>query len=397
MTLLRAYDHETERLLHAKQEQMDRSLAIMEDEYRKTMKELGFNVLILPAEQDLSEFWRKGYAGHTIDAAAVDRLAESGTTRIRHLLPLIQQEVFWPETRRTVTLVGTRGEVPVVGRGRKEPMLQAVPEGKMILGRQLADDLSLVPGDKVTFLDTAFEILEVRPRKGGVEDATVWVSLEAAQRMLGLEGRINAIEALKCHCNAPEKETIQQEIAALTDEITAAIPGVQAVVRENRVMVRAKARWQARQTHQETIRAWRNQRSDLRREREELAGLVVPLALGGAVVWIAFLALANVRERRKEIGLLRALGVGGMRIFSLFMIKALILGLAGAAVGITAGLVIAASASSSASASATTSEVLFDWSLVWIIAGAPLISALACLMPAVLACRQDPAAILSED
>ena len=140
VALLRDHDHQTETVLAAKQDEIDRDLARMQDEYRKYMLELGFNVLILPQEQDVAEFWRDGHASHTMDEQSVSQLARSGTTLIRHLLPIIQQKVHWPEKERTITLVGTRGEVPIMDQDEKKPMLQAVPDGKAVFGHQLASD-----------------------------------------------------------------------------------------------------------------------------------------------------------------------------------------------------------------------------------------------------------------
>ena len=71
--ILQSHDTRTEEMLEAKQAEADRELAAMEDEYRKYMKELGFNVLILPEEQDLAEFWRTGCAGGTMPEENVRR------------------------------------------------------------------------------------------------------------------------------------------------------------------------------------------------------------------------------------------------------------------------------------------------------------------------------------
>lgn len=115
-TLLRAHDVRTEDLLHAKQVEADERLAVLEDDYRKYMKELGFNLLILPPDQDLTEFWEKGHATSTMPEENVRKLADSGSMLIRHLLPIVQQKVFWTEQKRRVILIGTRGEVPLAHR-----------------------------------------------------------------------------------------------------------------------------------------------------------------------------------------------------------------------------------------------------------------------------------------
>lgn len=51
MTLLRATDLRTEELVGAKEAETHAQMAAMEDDYRKMMKKLGFNVLILPKDQ----------------------------------------------------------------------------------------------------------------------------------------------------------------------------------------------------------------------------------------------------------------------------------------------------------------------------------------------------------
>ena len=58
-------------------------------------------------------------------------------------------------------------------------------------------------------------------------------------------------------------------------------------------------------------------------------------------LWVGLLAWANVRERRTEIGLLRALGKSSLRIASLFLGKATLLGFCGGLTGCLLGYVLA--------------------------------------------------------
>src|SRR5262249_39725313 len=87
----------------------------------------------------------------------------------------------------------------------------------------------------------------------------------------------------------------------------------------------------------EVVGAEKAARARLRQEQEAFAGVLVPLVLAGCIVWVGALALANVRERRGEIGILRALGLGRGHVLALFLIKAVLVGLLGAAVGYLAG------------------------------------------------------------
>ena len=74
---------------------------------------------------------------------------------------------------------------------------------------------------------------------------------------------------------------------------------------------------------------------------ESLAGVITPVVVLACAVWVGLLALLNVRERRTEIGVLRAIGKGSGRIAALFLGKAVLLGLAGAAIGFPLGSVLA--------------------------------------------------------
>ena len=52
----------------------------MEDEYRKMMKELGYNLLILPRGQRLDNFYDAGYAAQTMPEEYAARLSAVGTS-----------------------------------------------------------------------------------------------------------------------------------------------------------------------------------------------------------------------------------------------------------------------------------------------------------------------------
>ena len=393
VTLLKAHDLSTEQLLTRKQAEAHQRLAALEDDYRKYMKELGFNLLILPKEQDLSEFWQQGYASHTMPEGYVKRLSESGTMLIRHLLPIVQQRVRWDEQKRRVILIGTRGEVPLAHRRPMEPMLLAVPEGKAIIGHDLAQDLALKKGDTMRFLGRDFEVLRVQPLRGSEEDATIWVDLKAAQELLDMDGRINGIEALKCECKGVTLEQLKQQVAGYLDH------EVKVVVRENKVTLRSKARDRVAREHEQAIAAEARARADLRRTREGFAAVLVPLVLVGTAVWIGFLALSNVRERNGEIGILRAIGVRSGSIFCVFIAKALMIGLLGAALGYAVGLLISVvtAGSTPSLALAEPGRLFAAWLLVAVIVAAPVLAMLASWAPATLAARQDPAAVLSKE
>jgi putative ABC transport system permease protein len=129
---------------------------------------------------------------------------------------------------------------------------------------------------------------------------------------------------------------------------------------------------------------------------ETLAAVMTPIVVLASAIWVGLLALANVRERRTEIGLLRALGKRSRTIASLFLGKAVLLGLLGAAVGATLGVWTARLLGVNVlGVTADYFSVQYGVLLAALL-GAPLLSALASYLPTLSALMQDPAVVLRE-
>ena len=212
-TLLRSDEIQTEAILAEKQSEIEAAIATreedvavagkaLEDSVRKDMLKLGFNVLIVPENQDLSELHLNGTLTETMPESYVDKLASSKIVTINHLLPSVTKRVAWPEKEIDVIVQGTRGEVPIMHRGLKKPLLDAVPAGTMVVGFQIHSKLGLKTEDKVTLLGNEFTVKTLHPERGSSDDVTVWIDLAEAQKMLGMENVINAILALECGCTS---------------------------------------------------------------------------------------------------------------------------------------------------------------------------------------------------
>ena len=387
-TLLQAHDLRTEWIIAAREAATREEMRMMQDDYRKIMKKLGFNLLILPKDQNLGDLYAENFAAKYMPEAYVDSLARSGTMTIRHLLPSLQQKLTWPEQRRTVVLTGVRGEVPLEHVAPKEPMLLAVPPGTAVLGYELHRSLELQKGDPVALLGRRFTVSQCNPERGNKDDITIWIDLREAQELLGRQGQINGILALKCHCAGNELSQVRAEVAGL-------LPDTQVIEFDSKVITRAEARDRAAATARRALAAEKEQRAQLRAEGEAFAAVLVPLALVVSGAWVGFLFLGNVRERRAEIGLWRALGMGSRAILSIFLSKALLLGLAGGLLGYGAGFAIGVLWGEEGTQGAAQ---LFDPRLILLAVGlAGLLAVLASWLPAMAAARQDPAAVLVEE
>ena len=161
----------------------------------------------------------------------------------------------------------------------------------------------------------------------------------------------------------------------------------------SKVVTRAEARDRAAKEARQAIVSEKVHRLEIRNEQERFAAIYVPSIMGLSVLWIALLFMSNVRERQSEIGILRAIGLKASKILSLFLLKAIIMGLIGAILGILAGLMI-----SLMFGKVDFSVDILNWQIILLaVALAPLISLLASWIPAFMASQQDPAVILSQE
>ena len=392
VTLLNGHDLRTEQVIEHKQEQTRQAMLKMEDDYRKIMKAMGYNVLIVHRDQDFDELHRLGYPTHYMPEEYTQRLADEKIGPLNHLLSVLQEKVSWPEMNREVLLTGISAEVPIVGtkKAKRPPLMNPAEPGEMKLGYHLAQSTGLEEGDTVTLRGQELTISAVYDQRGTQDDHTAWVSLDQAQEWLGRSGQINGILALECSCPIDELDEIERRVQEVLPDTR---------VREFSALMtaRKKARVRAAETHEKAIEQEKRYRADLRKERRALASVLVPVTAVGAGAWIMFLMLGNVRERRSEIAILRAIGVSGRKIHSAFLLKAIIMGLCGGLIGLIAGVLGGMWLSGVTPGAGTIGELVDPTLLVAAALGATILAALASLLPARIAATQDPAEVLHEE
>lgn len=385
LTMLKIHDIKSADIISAKEKETRKRMALLQDDYRKITKKLGFNLLILPKDQNLNDLYADDFAAKLMPESYVDSLANSHSVFIRHLLPSLQEKILWPEKQRTIILTGIRGEVPFLHKNPKEPMMVKVPEGTLIMGYELHKSLKLHKGDKVKIKGRTFTIEKCNESRGNKDDITVWINLNEAQEILNKPGKINAIQALKCICAG-------NNLSGVREEVHSVLPGTQIIEKGSKVLWRAEARNRSAKEAIEAIEAEKKQQLKLKKERENLASILVPLVLFASAIWIAFLFVGNVRERKSEIGILRAVGVKKWKIMKLFLLKAIIIGFAGALVGYFAGFFVA---------TVLEGKFIIDVFninlLLLVLIFAPILALMAAYVPATLAAGQDPADVLREE
>lgn len=420
MTLLKAHDQYSQQILKRKQIQTEQQMAKLKDDMRKATLKLGLNVVILPKDQDRGDWYANDYGSKYMPAEYADKLANSGIVTIRHLLPVLQQRVKWPEKKRTIILVGTRGEVPNLHKSARKPLVQPVPEGKVVLGYELHQSLGLNVGDKVKFMGEEFSIHKCHAERGDKDDITAWIHLGQAQQLLDKRGQINAIIALECIC-------MGRDLSKMRSDIASVLPDTQIFeIGKTKVLARFEARTKAAQAAKAALEQENKLGLHLKEERELFASILVVIVMAACGIWIGFLALTNVRQRRSEIGILRALGFRTGRILCLFLSRAVVMGLAGGILGFIVGFFVGRNMGFipplrqgsgfiaeqisvdvatdlpplllSQESVGSASQVSFDPALLILaLVLAIFLSAVASWIPAVIAAKRDPAEILREE
>jgi putative ABC transport system permease protein len=393
IVLLRLHDIRTDSILQQKEADLQLRMDKLQDDTRKSMLKLGFNIVILPKDQNLADWYSEDYSVKYMPESYVDRIAESDIVAVRHLLPSLQQKIKWPERKRTIILVGTRGEVPNLHLSPQKPMVEPVPPGTITLGYELHQSMGIKVNDKIKLMGKTFTVNNCYEERGNKDDITAWINLGEAQQLLGRMGQINAILALECLCTGNALPTIRKEIAAL-------LPGTQVIERGSRALARAEARTQVAREAEISLEKEMQGREILRQERERMASVLMPIIILACALWIALMGFINVRSRREEIGILRTVGVSAKRIFILFISKQVSIGLLGGALGFLLGGLISILLGSSGQ---IVQIGIIGPATFWLgmaslaLIGASLLTVLAGWIPAMIASRQDPAEVLREE
>ena len=209
------------------------------------------------------------------------------------------------------------------------------------------------------------------PESGSVDDVRVQMLLSDAQKALDLQGRINEIRAIDCLC----LEQSEDAIGMLRSELERILP----TAKVTQVKAVAKAR------------------NDQRKMANKYFVFIVPVVVIGCLVWLGMMTVINVRDRRAEIGLMRALGYGSNKISLLFLGKSVIIGLIGALFGFLLGTYLALRIGP-VIFRLTANQVYPMYSLlVWSIVIAPIFSAFSSFIPTMIAVSADPVVSLRQD
>lgn len=375
--LLGGYALDTQRQLDAMQDETDKTLAELDKKTKRIMRDIGVNLRIVHKDTNFGDLFTD-YKAVDFSEDDVHQLAKApNINAIVHLVATINEKMIWND--RVVLLVGMLPVMTTSQKNEEKPhMVRDVPRGTVHVGHLLGQGLA--EGDKLEILGREFRVASVEPSKGTQEDVQLVVHLHDAQELLEKQGRIHQILALNCKCEGNRLSIVQQQLEQV-------LPHAKVTEMTARASAREKERDLVAEKRAEQLALVKQNRQQSEDSLRGLLSVITPLGVGVCGLFVGLLTWLNVRERRNEIGVLRALGRRASGIAAMILGKAALVGLLGGVVGCLAGVL----------AAATYSSAPVDWTLVAItLVGAPLVAVVASYLPMLAALTQDPAHVLSD-
>ena len=334
------------------------------------MKSMGHNMLILPQSANPLDVYLCTDDQPRFSGQVTHRLARHEELFSRYYVSVLQKRI------RVLGVPCLLTGIEPVRRAdesaEKGNLIRPVPKGSVRLGADIAEEIGVAEGDTLNVLQQPFRVTQVRPPTGTEDDFRLYTPLAECQALLREPGQINAIWAFQCLHHGgplPEIESIQ---AKMLDEVE---PGFRHISR----MSIARGRYLARQTTSKTLRY--------------LLGIV----FAATVFIIAIAGMQEVAERRREVGILVALGTGFHYVVALYLVKLLALAALASVVGFVFGSRLAVDVTAEFLVTQTR-DIGIIWShLPRVMGQACGVVLLAMALPMLQLVRMDPNATLVED
>ena len=320
----------------------------------KLIRNLGPNMFILPRLFSLNNFYTANYNTKAeMPESYLYRLASSG---------LLKKEAIKAQLSSRIKFGNHHAIISGIKKG-SDPERQNLKKNGILLGSEIARLLKKKNGEQLIIADKKFIISNILPEKGTVDDIKIYLPLHIVQDLLSKGKVINTIEII--HDRTVEEQDLVKQIEIL-------LPGTRVITKKG-----------IAKTQSNTIQALR---------KYSLLLLTVILIIGG--INIANYIFINVRARRKDIGILLAVGATPKIILKIFLQKAILLGLTGGLAGYLFGTVLAVTIGAQIIKVPVTLDL--KWSIAAIIF-AVIFSMVSSAVPAIRAANLDPVKILKSE
>jgi len=287
---------------------------MMNEDISKKLDEFGANILIIPRSDDLS----LSYGGMNIGGVSIDTqtLKDSDIPKIRQIRVRENISTVSPKLIGVIEIEGKK--VPLMGvyfgeelRLKKWWKIHgAAPKNgdEVLLGNEVAVRLFKSRGDTLSIHGRSIRISGVLDETGSQDDFLIFGDLNFVQETMKRPGVLSLIE-VSAFCNTCPIEEIVKQIS------------------EKLPHAKVTAIKQTLQTKMEALDHFK---------KFSLGISVIVLLIGSLIVFTNM--MASVNERKREIGIFRAIGFRKSHIIRIIFLEALIVGLIAGIVGYLLGL-----------------------------------------------------------
>ncbi|MHB8840520.1 MAG: ABC transporter permease [Candidatus Aquicultor sp.] len=273
----------------------------------------GFNIVIYPASSNLS----LSYGGMTIsgvdtyevkslsmaDLATIKRSHGAGT--IAAMSPKLLQVVDSKDKKALLVGSDFNQEFLIKKWWRLNGKRPAKPH-ELVLGQDAAKNLTVKAGDSLTLSGKDFKVAAVLHPTGSQDDSLIFGDLKEVQSLYGRGSELSLIE-VSAKSNADINAVVKDLEKALPQ---AAVSSIKQAVQYREQAVGSLARF-------------------------GLAITAVIMLISGLIVFTTM--TSSVRDRKREIGIFRAIGYRQSVVARIILAETLILSLIGGAIGYAVG------------------------------------------------------------
>lgn len=332
-------------------------------------RDMGFNLRIIPRETDMDKFWTTGFSDYTMPEDYVVRFLAHKDFSFAHLTATLQRKVTWQN--QELILTGISAEIEPSGK-EKSPMSLLIKPGTVYIGFNIANSLNLKSGDEIDLFGKRLTVAKTLFETGSDDDIRIYAQLTDVQDILNMQNQINEIKALNCLCLTDDNA---DPLVILREQLAQVLPEAKVIMNRTIAVAREKQRIML----------------------EKYLAFILPFIILACAAWIGALAMINVRDRQQEIGILRALGFGAGKIASLFLGKAVLLGILGAVIGFIIGTFLSLKYGPEIFKVTAKMVKPFYGLLGLSLIVAPLFTAFSAFIPTMVAITQDPAQTLRKE
>ncbi|NJD54384.1 MAG: ABC transporter permease [Candidatus Methanoperedens sp.] len=321
------------------------------DKMGRELKSYGANILLLPSsegtfinESELYKmktiFWRHniiGYSPYLSDTVKIKdkEIVLSGTYFSEEIkIPGIKKT--WFGTRKADEKEATiRTGIKTIASWWKVNGEWPAP-GEALVGINAAEKSGLRQGDifraEFSSNNATFKVSGILST-GGDEDGQVIVPLKDAQMLFKKQGMVDRVVVSALTKPEPQEKIDPSKLSPEKYEIWYCTPYISSIMLQvEEVVPNATAK---------PIRQVADNEGKLLGKFEWLMFLITGIAMTTASLGVTATMNTSIFERKKEIGLMKAIGADENQIAHLFIAEAVVTGIIGGAIGILIGIVLA--------------------------------------------------------